>query len=419
MLEQDGKGKGAHFETTQKFLKITSDQPKTSAHQNRMNSHWIPHKFLGQSETLLTCVLEHWASSTPVIWDLDPGIRQAVAIWIDATKEKQCAIHVVQQSLAGWWPNRKKIHRNSGNYLQESFHWIFKSCSFTDFKIFKLAQGLTKTRLSMVNPLGFSPLLSKWIAAPWNSGIALQLRRFPQYVHQAFSCHNIWRREFSDWSNISWDCKEREGKATYPDFSGFPIKKMLQMRPKLKNMCSPWGRSRVISDPFMHILLTKNISQVLHGSWNKAPETNKETHLITAWEFDVKCHKMSQVFQVLLLVSKTMHCKGIFCVSPSIAIICSAGENKDRCREHLMHWFNKADAHKNIPALNRTQKSGTRFNILNEACTPQTPAVPLACTTPLANTPRLSKPCGPDLKGFESGLAGKNAAICWKRDGAV
>ena len=89
---------------------------KSSAHQNRMNSHWIPHKFLCQSETLLTCVLEHWASSTPVIWDPDPGIRQAVAIWIDATKEKQCAIHVVQQSLAGWWPNRKKIHRNSGNY---------------------------------------------------------------------------------------------------------------------------------------------------------------------------------------------------------------------------------------------------------------------------------------------------------------
>lgn len=114
-----------------------------------------------------------------MIWDPDPGIRQAVAIWIDATKEKQCAIHVVQQSLAGWWPNRKKIHRNSRNYLQESFHWIFKSCSFTDFKIFKLAQGLTKTRLSqLVNPLGFSPLLSKWIAAPWNSGIALQLRRF-------------------------------------------------------------------------------------------------------------------------------------------------------------------------------------------------------------------------------------------------
>lgn len=50
----------------------------------------------------------------------------------------------------------------------------------------------------MVNPLGFSPLLSKWIAAPWNSGIALQLRRFPQYLHQAFSCHTIWRREFSD-----------------------------------------------------------------------------------------------------------------------------------------------------------------------------------------------------------------------------
>lgn len=168
----------------------------------------------------------------------------------------------------------------------------------------------------MVNPLGFWPLLSKWIAAPWNSGIALQLRRFPQYVHQAFSCHNIWRREFSDWSNISWDCTEREGKATYPDFSGFPIKKMLQMRPKLKNMCSPWGRSRVISDPFMHILLTKNISQVLHGSWNKAPETNKETHLLleSLMSNVTRCRKY---FRCCCWCQKQCTAKGYFVWAPA------------------------------------------------------------------------------------------------------
>ncbi len=50
----------------------------------------------------------------------DPGIRQAIAIWIDATKEKQCAIHVVHQSLAGWWPDRKQMNRNySTNHSTE------------------------------------------------------------------------------------------------------------------------------------------------------------------------------------------------------------------------------------------------------------------------------------------------------------
>lgn len=42
MLEQDGKGKGAHFEITQKFLKITNDQPKNPQH---IKTVWIPIEF--------------------------------------------------------------------------------------------------------------------------------------------------------------------------------------------------------------------------------------------------------------------------------------------------------------------------------------------------------------------------------------
>ncbi len=181
----------------------------------------------------------------------------------------------------------------------------------------------------MVNTLSFSPLLSKWIAAPWNLGSALQLRRFTifctptirlssfqllqhltgglfglvkylgiallLYLPDNYSTYIPEVRPFKEKDEAARTGGGGKDWARYPDFLSFQSKDVKWDRNS--KTCAVLAGVIRWSQTHCHAHTDWKHPWSLHGNWNKAPETNKEKHLLDqlpmthVWELDVRCHK--------------------------------------------------------------------------------------------------------------------------------